>query len=152
MYLSPSRCYAADRSGWLRSFYLQLQPLDSPPAHARLQPGGPLWVLTMGLMDPSEEARGRLWRLNADAPGANPDTATGLSGLQRPVYFLREDLNADKRPDILAWMGQGREGLLAFVNKGNAFFRKKACLPFRPCMSLPMPAGPIWMPTATLTC
>lgn len=43
-----------------------------------------------------------------------------------------KDLNGDKKPDIVALMAQGREGMSIFYNLGNGKFREKEILTFSP--------------------
>lgn len=67
--------------------------LDSPPAEIRVQNNNSYQVLTMGIMNPSDRALGKLWQTN-DADSLVPLLSDDL---RRPVQFLPTGLGSKKR-------------------------------------------------------
>ncbi|MEM6845286.1 MAG: VCBS repeat-containing protein [Bacteroidota bacterium] len=71
--------------------------LDSPPADLHLQPDGTYQVLTMGIMNPSDQIKGKLWQ------GSFRDSLWQLlpTDLRRPVHFTPTNLGGGK---ISGWL------------------------------------------------
>ncbi len=67
--------------------------LDSPPADIRIQSNESYQVLTMGIMNPSDQALGKLWQKNAT------DSLKPLlsDDLRRPVQFMSTGLGSNRR-------------------------------------------------------
>lgn len=134
------------------------------------------YILTMGVLQPSDSRMGTLKQYN---PRTNTETVI-LDSLQRPVHFVRADLNQDSRmdivlaefgnetgrlswfeqqadgsyirhilrplpgairivitdwdkdhkPDILALMAQGDEGIYLYKNLGSGKFTETALIKF----------------------
>jgi hypothetical protein len=55
-----------------------------------------------------------------------------LRPLPGAMQVIVEDINHDGRPDILALMAQGDEGIFLYENKGNGSFQEKPLLRFSP--------------------
>jgi hypothetical protein len=145
-------------------------------SNVRIQ-NGARWILTMGVMHPSDEKLGQLVVSNA-----NEKSLKIFDSLRRPVYATYADLNNDHqedivlsefgdrigalswmenkgrnnyqkhilrslpgciksvvydfnhdgRPDIMAMMAQGDEGMFIYYNEGNGAFKEQRILRFPP--------------------
>jgi hypothetical protein len=71
---------------------------------------------------------GKLFWLDA----FNPNKEHMLKPLPGARKVEIEDLNKDKKPDIVALMAQAREEISIFYNKGNGTFKEKTVLRFSP--------------------
>jgi hypothetical protein len=89
------------RSGKLFTLNSRLQLIDSARAGSAISnimvQGDQVWISEMGIMDPSEQAAGRisLWHRSLES------RHTVIHSLQRPVYFVRHDLNGDHLEDYV---------------------------------------------------
>lgn len=156
--------------------------LDSPPSDVSYQGNGSLRTLTMGVMRPSDLAKGHLVSFRETIEDEFGDVRILMKNLRRPVNFKLEDLNLDgkediiicefgnhlgklvwyeniddgkykehilrnspgaikiyvddfnqdDKPDIIALMGQGNEGIFIYYNQGNGRFREQNILQFHP--------------------
>lgn len=54
--------------------------------------------------------------------------------IDRPgaIRTVVQDINGDKRPDIVVLMAQAREGIFALINKGKGVFEQRELLTFHP--------------------
>ncbi|HWJ27457.1 MAG TPA: VCBS repeat-containing protein [Flavisolibacter sp.] len=150
---------------------------DVGPVNIKFQKGN-MYVLTMGVMYPSDEKKGKLLSINS----ITKKSFTVIDSLQRPVYadyadlnndslqdivicefgnlngqlswfenrgnnkYLKHtlralpgaihtqiaDMNGDGKPDIVALMAQGDEGIFIYFNKGNGQFEEKRVLRLPP--------------------
>ncbi len=71
------------------------------------------YYLTMGIMDPSEEAVGSMLRVNGDTD----ELTTVINNLQRPVYFEYKDLNHDGKLDFIISQFGDQTGKLGWFEK-----------------------------------
>ncbi|WKN44785.1 FG-GAP repeat domain-containing protein [Tunicatimonas pelagia] len=71
--------------------------LDSPPADIYIQPDVSYQVLTMGIMNPSDQAKGKLWQ------GSSQDSLSELLpiDLRRPVHFTPINVGEE---NISGWL------------------------------------------------
>ncbi len=82
---------------------------------------GTFWMLSMGVMHPSDEKLGNLTLAKED--GTKPILL--LDSLQRPVHASYADLNDDQKEDIVMCEFGDRFGSFSwFENKGNNFYEK----------------------------
>ncbi len=94
---------------------------DTPPADIRLRPNQGLQLLTMGIMDPADQALGELRRyaFAATLPSA---PKINLKNLARPVHFAFADLNQDQKEDVVICnFGNNSGGLVWYENMGNRY-------------------------------
>lgn len=82
--------------------------LESAPSFIRQQ-GVMEYVLTMGVMDPSEEKEGTLKVFKHDY-----QEQVLLSGLQRPVYLSTADLDGDNKEDLIISQFGNQTGKLSW--------------------------------------
>ena len=95
--------------------------LRSAPSQLLIRENENPLILAMGVMDPSEQARGELFHFIPKDQAVLPI----LDSLQRPVYFERADLNNDKADDyVICAFGDYTGALLAFQSLGNGKFKK----------------------------
>ena len=80
-----------------------------------------LYVLTMGVLQPSDSRRGELVKFNTVTTARQ----TVLDSLQRPVHFVLEDLNEDGRKDIVVAEFGNQTGQLSWYERGrnNTYFK-----------------------------
>lgn len=99
--------------------------LQSPPAKVLRNEDNTLTVLLMGIMDPNDQAAGKLIRLNTK----NLETTTLIDSLKRPVDVSRSDLDGDGLEDyVICAFGNYTGNLLAFRNRGNGTFERRILL------------------------
>lgn len=120
------KIYIGNRYGKLytftNSFKLQdsLQ-LESPPSHMLIEKDNAV-LLLMGIMDPNDQAQGKLVNLR------EPKKAI-VESLQRPVHLQKVDLNNDDLPDyIVCAFGNYTGALQAYENLGNDTYKKHIIL------------------------
>lgn len=101
--------------------YLQAEDsLDvaSPPSALLNKTPQTLVLLTMGIMDPNEQRKGKIIQIRAG------EQVTLIDSLKRPVYFEETDLNSDGAEDlVVSAFGNYTGGLLAFEKVGNSYRR-----------------------------
>jgi hypothetical protein len=108
----------------------QLLPIDSfalqsPPSMVLRNQDESLTVLLMGIMDPNDQAAGKLIRLDTK----NGNTTTLIDSLKRPVDVARADLDNDGLEDyVICAFGNYTGNLLAFKNRGNGTFERRSLL------------------------
>jgi len=97
--------------------------LSSPPAMILRNADKTLTMLLMGIMDPNDQAVGKLVQFNMESG----ETATLIDSLKRPVDFTRTDLDGDGLEDyIICAFGNYTGNLLAFRNRANGTFERRS--------------------------
>lgn len=96
--------------------------LSSPPSQIHLTGHGEAMVLLMGIMDPNDQAKGQLVRLNM-----TQHTMTKMvDSLKRPVHFEEVDLNGDGLKEVIvSAFGNYSGALLLYKNLGGGNFEKQ---------------------------
>lgn len=88
--------------------------------------GHDLWILSMGIMHPSDERAGKL----VIAKEGDTSYTTVLDSLQRPVHAAYADLNADQKEDIVLCEFGDRTGSFSWwENGGNDHYVKHVLRP-----------------------
>jgi len=96
--------------------------LTSPPSMLFREPDGSLTILLMGIMDPNDQAAGKLARMD----GKTKAITTLIDSLKRPVHMARADLDRDGKEDyVICAFGNFTGNLLAFRNKGNGTYERR---------------------------
>lgn len=99
--------------------------LDSPPSMIISEPGMPLTVLLMGIMDPNDQAAGKLIQLDLQ----NRQAVTLIDSLRRPVHVSQADLDGDGLSDyIICSFGNYTGDLSAFRNRGDGTFERRVLI------------------------
>jgi hypothetical protein len=120
------KIYIGNRYGKLYTFTNSLQledsvQLESPPSHILIDHDS-VMALLMGIMDPNDQAHGKLVNLH------EPKKAV-LESLQRPVHVQKADLNNDGLPDyIVCAFGNYTGALQVYENLGNNTYKKHVIL------------------------
>src|SRR5690606_25883120 len=120
-----SKVYFTDRSSILyqldQDFNLRDHTqLNSPPSHIFKDKDSSLVVSLMGIMDPNDQSRGSIVRIDQ-----NLGSATSIiDSLQRPVHISSADFNNDGKEDWVVcsfgnWTGQ----LAVFENGPNNYVK-----------------------------
>lgn len=118
--------YVGNRSGKLYEFNQHFEikdsfQLGSAPAKIITRENGDPMILQMGIMDPNEQARGRISILEKNKKKISPI----IESLQRPVDFVKVDLNNDAIDDyVVCNFGNYTGSLAAFEALGNGKFKK----------------------------
>lgn len=86
--------------------------MESPPSHM-IQEGNIDYVVTMGIMDPSEESKGKIQMIQG---GKVTDL---LSELQRPIHLSISDLDKDGAVDYLVSQFGNQTGKLSWFHLGT---------------------------------
>ena len=95
--------------------------LSSAPSQLLIRENDNPLILAMGVMDPSEQAKGELFQFIPKDQTIPPI----IDSLQRPVYFECADLNNDKADDyVICAFGDYTGALFAFQALGNGKFKK----------------------------
>ena len=93
--------------------------LDSPPSDMIFQRNSQPIILSMGIMDPNDQAVGKIIQLDA---GKN--LLTLKDSLKRPVNIQKADLNHDGNDDfIVSAFGNFTGALLAFEKSGSNYIQ-----------------------------
>lgn len=96
--------------------------LESPPSMMLRNDDGTLTLLLMGIMDPNDQAVGKLVTLNPD----DQSVVTLIDSLKRPVHLSRADLDRDGKEDyVICAFGNYTGQLLAFRNRGNGTYERR---------------------------
>lgn len=96
--------------------------LGSPPSMVLKDDDGSLILLLMGIMDPNDQAVGKLIRLDKQTRA----TKILIDSLKRPVNMTRVDFDRDGREDyIICAFGNYTGNLVAFRNRGNGTYERK---------------------------
>lgn len=112
-----------DRNGKI----LSLEKLNSPPVKLVFK-DSVNYILTIGNMNPSDEAKGKLM--------AGPNT---IEGLTRPVDFLIRDIDLDGDDDIfICNYGNNRGDFSLFENLKNGLYQKHVIHPFSGAIKVEM--------------
>lgn len=90
----------------------------SPPADILFREDGSFYLLSMGIMDPSDAAMGRLDLLRMDME--QPTSAPLLNGLFRPVQLASADLDLDGLEDLVVSEFGFNSGRLSWYKKTQA--------------------------------
>ncbi len=120
------RIYVGTRNSKLYEFNKQFVLQDSfslrsAPSQLLLSDSENPQILTMGIMDPSEQAKGELFNFLPKDLSIAPI----IDSLQRPVYFDRADLNNDKANDfVICTFGDYTGSLVAFESLASGKFKK----------------------------
>jgi hypothetical protein len=120
------KIYVGTRNSTLYEFNTQFELTDSfrlrsPPSQMRLSEMDNPQILAMGIMDPSEQAKGELFNF---VPGEST-VIPFIDSLQRPVYFERTDLNNDGADDyVICTFGDYTGALLAFESQADGKYKK----------------------------
>ena len=85
--------------------------MESPPSHM-IQEGNIDYVVTMGIMDPSEEPKGKIQMIRGRK------VTDLLSELQRPIHLSKSDLNQDGVADYLVSQFGNQTGKLSWFQIG----------------------------------
>lgn len=94
--------------------------LPSPPSHLLLD-GTNIFITSMGIMAPSDQAKGQLLYFK----NTLRDLSSLLDSLQRPVHVEKSDLNADGNDDlIISAFGNLTGALLLFEGHANGEYSK----------------------------
>jgi hypothetical protein len=117
------KIYIGNRFSKLYKLNQQFSLLDSfqlkSPPSAMITPANqePL-VLMMGIMDPNEQSKGALASLNL----SSHELTKILDSLQRPVHFVKANLNKDSLQDfVICAFGNYTGALLAFEKTADGF-------------------------------
>lgn len=95
--------------------------LSSPPSQIMLSDHGDPTLSLMGIMDPNDQARGEIAKLNV----GDHTLISLVDSLKRPVNFEIVDLDNDGLEDIVACaFGNYSGALLAYKNKGRGKFEQ----------------------------
>jgi hypothetical protein len=95
--------------------------LKSAPSHISVEDANTILVSIMGIMDPNDQAKGELLRLESELK--NPFLIE--DSLQRPVHFEKSDLNKDGLEDfIVCAFGNFRGALLVLEKTPGGSFNK----------------------------
>jgi len=102
---SSARLFIGDAQNYLTIIDSGLQrvtkvPVDSPPSFVS-QKRNQTYVLTMGIMNPSDNALGKFTRLDGSAKADLRPNNVLLDKLSRPVHATLSDLNQNGKEDIL---------------------------------------------------
>jgi hypothetical protein len=93
--------------------------LKSPPSHA-LFSDGKMELSLLGILMPNDEDKGELITLNDDLT----NLTSFIDSLRRPVFFYKEDMNADGLQDfIVCAFGNYTGDLTIYESHGNDFLR-----------------------------
>lgn len=93
--------------------------LESPPSDMIFQRNSQPIILSMGIMDPNDQALGKIIQLDA---GNNPITL--IDSLKRPVNIQKADLNHDGNDDfIVSAFGNFSGALLVFEKSGSKYIK-----------------------------
>ncbi|MEJ1242359.1 VCBS repeat-containing protein [Chryseolinea sp. T2] len=96
--------------------------LESPPSMILNENDNQLTVLLMGIMDPNDQAKGKLIHLNMQ----NGEKSTMIDSLKRPVHVTSADLDGDGLSDyVICSFGNYTGNLTAFRNRGNGTFERR---------------------------
>lgn len=99
--------------------------LESPPSMVLRDDDHILTLLLMGIMDPNDQAAGKLVRLNT----LNGTTTTLIDSLRRPVHMVRTDLDQDGLEDyIICSFGNYTGNLTTFRDRGNGTYERKVLI------------------------
>lgn len=95
-----------------------------PPVSRLTNKDGSTYLLSMGIMDPSNQAEGMLYQQHADSLQAL------LGQLRRPVHMLSHDLNDDGEEDlIISEFGNDIGQLSAVLFKKGRPYKKQVLIP-----------------------
>jgi len=86
--------------------------MESPPSHM-IQVGNIDYVVTMGIMDPSEESKGKIQMIQGRK------VTDLLSELQRPIHLSISDLDKDGAVDYLVSQFGNQTGKLSWFHLGT---------------------------------
>jgi hypothetical protein len=120
---ASGRTYIGSRRSKLLIFETQFTPSDSlmlgsAPSHLEEITKDSIHVLTMGIMDPSDQYKGRLVGINL----RTRKTKILLDSLKRPVHFTEADMDGDNDNDVVvSCFGNFRGWLVAFENLNGKF-------------------------------
>lgn len=93
----------------------------SPPSNIYIEKDA-YTLSAMGIMDPNDQAIGKLVSLSADMR----ESVNVIDSLQRPVYFDKHDLNADGKDDlVICAFGHYTGALLIYEGTENNSFIKR---------------------------
>jgi hypothetical protein len=102
----------------------QLMTTAGPPVSRLTHASGETYLLSMGIMDPSNQAVGMLYRQHEDSLQAL------LGELRRPVHMLAHDLNEDGKEDlIISEFGNDIGQLSAVLLKKGRPYKKQVLIP-----------------------
>jgi hypothetical protein len=94
--------------------------LESAPSQVLRSSDGTMYVLGMGIMDPNDQRKGKVYQLDFDTDSL----ATVIDSLKRPVHMNEVDLNNDGQKDLLiSCFGNVTGELLAFERKGDTYIQ-----------------------------
>ena len=115
--------YVGNRSGWLSMYDFKFELMDSvrltSPPSSMILADNELHVLQMGIMDPNDQSKGSLIRVN------NNQATRLIDSLRRPVFFERADFNEDGRNDIvICSFGNFTGDLSVYEDQGEAGFKR----------------------------
>lgn len=118
--------WIGDLRNWLFKLDKQLQVIDSVQVESApvdlIQDRGAYKVLSIGVMEPSEQRKGKLVQFSDSKRGKAPETL--LEGLQRPVAMVMADLDEDKLQDIIVCnYGNNIGQLVWYQNMGQGKYR-----------------------------
>ncbi|WP_162051762.1 FG-GAP repeat domain-containing protein [Pontibacter pamirensis] len=118
--------WVGDLRNWIFKLNKQLQVIDSVQVESApvdlIQDKGAYKVLSIGVMDPSEQRKGKLVQFYDSKKGKVPETL--LEGLQRPVAMVMADLDEDKLQDIIVCnYGNNMGQLVWYQNIGQGKYR-----------------------------
>jgi hypothetical protein len=112
-----SRLYKLDQSFAAQDSF----SLSSPPSFINFQNTPELFVSLLGIMDPNDQARGKIISLTK----SDMEPKIIIDSIKRPVYFEKIDLNADGQEDYLVCaFGNLTGALLAFESTKNGFVKR----------------------------
>lgn len=102
----------------------QQMPTAGPPVSKLKRASGETYLLSMGIMDPSNQAAGMLYRQYEDSLQAL------VGELRRPVHMLAHDLNEDGEEDlIISEFGNDIGQLSAVFLKEGRPYKKQVLIP-----------------------
>jgi hypothetical protein len=117
------KIYIGTRFSWLLALNNNFQPVDSlhlesPPSDMVFAKHRDPLILEMGIMDPNDQAKGKLYSISLSAHIA---TAL-LDSLKRPVHLVVADLNNDGEDEfVISAFGNYTGGLSAYEKYGAEF-------------------------------
>jgi len=95
--------------------------LSSPPSQILISKNGDLTLLLMGIMDPNDQPKGEVAKLNVH----DHTVMKLIDSLKRPVNFEMVDLDRDGLDDVVACaFGNYSGALLVYKNLGHGNFEK----------------------------
>lgn len=120
------RIFVGTRRDMLYSLDMNLKvvdewQLDSPPSIMSFIRDQPPLIVTMGVMDPNDQKKGRVLQMTE-----GKEFVVLADSLKRPSHLARQDLNEDGRPDlVVSAFGNFTGALWALESTPNGYHRHR---------------------------